>query len=102
MTYRTASIPKAYNRLIFKDHQVKAWKNPVRIHLDRNDQDFVPHICRHTCASRLVQKGVPLTVVMKWMGHKSMQTTLRYAHLCDKNLEQARDILQSKNVVTLK
>jgi integrase len=102
LTDRAANILKKYNRFIFKDHQVRFWWNQVRIHLDRNDQDFVPHICRHTCASRLVQKGVPLTVVMKWMGHKSMQTTLRYAHLCDKNLEQARDILQSKNVVTLK
>lgn len=102
LTDRATSILKKYNRFIFKDHQVRAWWNRVRIHLDRNDEDFVPHICRHTCASRLVQKGVPLTVVMKWMGHKSMQTTLRYAHLCDKNLEQARDILQSTKVVTLK
>ena len=40
----------------------------------------------HTCVSRLVQRGVGLKVVQQWMGHKSIQITLRYAHLAPSNL----------------
>jgi hypothetical protein len=39
------------------------------------------HVLRHTFCSRLVSNGVPLTVVQKLAGHRSIQTTMRYAHL---------------------
>ncbi|MDP6636563.1 MAG: site-specific integrase [Phycisphaerae bacterium] len=39
------------------------------------------HLLRHTFASRLVQAGVPLRTVAGWMGHSTIQTTMRYAHL---------------------
>lgn len=57
------------------------------------DDEFVPHMLRHTCASRLVAKGVPLTKVMLWMGHASMQTTLRYSHLAPEDLVAAAELL---------
>lgn len=36
---------------------------------------------RHTFASKLVQRGINLYVVQKLMGHASIKTTERYAHL---------------------
>ncbi|MCZ6690097.1 MAG: tyrosine-type recombinase/integrase [Planctomycetota bacterium] len=39
------------------------------------------HVLRHTCASLLRQAGVDLPDVGRIMGHRCLQTTLRYAHL---------------------
>jgi len=47
----------------------------------QNDSQFVPHCLRHTCASRLVQRGAPIYSVSKWLGHKTLSITQRYAHL---------------------
>lgn len=59
-----------------------------------DDENFVPYICRHTCASRLIQQGISLVEVKEWLGHKSITTTLRYAHLAPDTLMKARDVLQ--------
>ena len=59
-----------------------------------SDPEFVPHALRHTCASRLVQRNVPLFTVMKFLGHKSFQITQRYAHLSPSNLSEAVDALE--------
>ena len=39
------------------------------------------HILRHTFASHLVMKGVPLKAVHELMGYATIEMTLRYAHL---------------------
>ncbi|NKF15243.1 tyrosine-type recombinase/integrase, partial [Rhizobium phaseoli] len=55
-----------------------------------SDDKFVPNMLRHTCASRLVfSKGIPLPQVMLWMGHRDIQTTMRYAHLAPRDLDMA-------------
>ena len=58
------------------------------------DKDFTPHVCRHTCASRLVQGRMDLRRVKDWMGHKSIQTTMRYAHLNAHALAEGLSILE--------
>jgi integrase len=47
------------------------------------------HILRHTCASRLLERGVDLYTVSKWLGHSSVKVTERYAHLARNALEGA-------------
>ena len=56
--------------------------------------DVVLHTMRHTCASRLVQAGVPILTVKEWLGHKSIQVTMRYAHLAPQNLFDALEALE--------
>jgi integrase len=53
------------------------------------------HDLRHTTASLLINAGVPLYTVGAILGHKSLQTTKRYAHLETKTLEDAMNLLQS-------
>jgi len=47
------------------------------------------HTLRHTYASRLVERGVDLATVQKVMGHSSIGTTMRYAHLAQAHVEKA-------------
>lgn len=67
----------------------------VRDHLGyRDDPQFVPHMLRHTCASRPVQRGASLKVVQDWLGHKTISITMRYAHLAPQQLQQAASLLE--------
>ncbi|OQW34886.1 MAG: hypothetical protein A4E20_01530 [Nitrospira sp. SG-bin2] len=72
----------------------RVW-NRMKAHLKLDeDTEFVPYALRHTCASRLAQSGeMQLQDIQKWMGHKSITTTLRYAHLMPSNLQKGTKAL---------
>lgn len=55
----------------------RAWRAALR---RARIEDFRFHDLRHTCASWMVQNGVPLEVVQKILGHSDIRTTMRYAH----------------------
>jgi len=61
------------------------------------DKEFVPHALRHTCATRLVEAGTPLPVVQKWLGHKTIAMTMRYAHVKDEQLTLAAKNLEARS-----
>lgn len=58
------------------------------------DTEFVPHALRHTCATNLVKRGVPLAVVQRWLGHKTIAVTMRYAHVGDEQVFDAVKALE--------
>ena len=58
------------------------------------DKDLVPHALRHTCASRLVQGGIDIRRVQVWLGHQTLQMTMRYAHLASKDLDICVPVLE--------
>ena len=57
----------------------RAWR---RAGLARADKKVLGwHVLRHTFASHLVMRGVPLKVVQELLGHATIEMTMRYAHL---------------------
>ncbi len=78
------------NKWTFRDHWDKARELAGLGH----DSQVVPHTLRHTCASRLVQGGMDLRRVQEWLGHRSMQMTMRYAHLAPCDLKLCVDVLE--------
>ena len=60
------------------------------------DEDVVPHVLRHTCASRLVRGGIDIRRVQMWLGHQTLQMTMRYAHLASYDLDVCLPILQRR------
>lgn len=54
------------------------------------------HTLRHTFASLLAMKGVPMTAVQQLMGHSNITTTMRYSHLAPSTLRAAIDMLNPK------
>ncbi len=58
------------------------------------DDQVVPHILRHTCASRLVRGGIDIRRVQMWLGHQTLQMTMRYAHLATNDLDSCVAVLE--------
>lgn len=56
--------------------------------------DVKPHDCRHSYGSLLLDKGVPLPIVSKLLGHADVQTTARiYAGVLEGHEERARSLV---------
>ena len=60
-----------------------------------DDIQFVVHMLRHTCASRLAQAGKNATFIQSWMGHSSIMVTQRYMHLAPRALEDGLEALEA-------
>ena len=46
------------------------------------------HVARHTFATLCLERGIPIDVVSKYLGHKSIRMTMIYAHITSKRLHQ--------------
>lgn len=75
-----------------------AWKRALKL---ANIQDFTFHDLRHCAATIMLEAGVPHFAVARVLGHRLLNTTLRYSHLTE---QAARDALEhiSKKVEGLK
>jgi integrase len=71
----------------------RSWATAKRI---AGITDLKFHDLRHTCATRLVQGGLPLAEVSRVLGHSSITTTFRYANVDDTTFDRALTILERR------
>ena len=76
-----------------QDHEYLGALHRVRRHVGLPRITF--HCMRHSYASQLVIRGVSLYIVQKLLGHKHIETTMRYAHLSPEAKDDAVNKLYS-------
>ena len=59
------------------------------------------HDLRHFAGSHLINNGMPIFKVSKFLGHRSVKTTEIYTHITDESLEEIGGAFGSENVVGL-
>jgi integrase len=79
-----------------KDSIESRWQTMRRNIGQQADAQFVIHALRHTCCTRLWRTGkFSAAQIMKWMGHKDIQTTMSYTHLLDDDLTAGAAALEA-------
>lgn len=77
----------------FRDHHMRP---PLRRACRRASlREIGWHVLRHTFASHLVMKGVPLKTVQELLGHADIHMTMRYAHLSPDVKREAVELLDT-------
>lgn len=80
---------KQVNRVCYRTIKALGFNDGV----DRKHQ-LSFHSFRHTCASRLAMAGVPLYTIKEVLGHRTIKTTERYAHLMPSAMRDALEKLE--------
>lgn len=70
------------------------WKTAQKKAGLAHDKQAIPHILRHTCATRLAQAGLDPMRMMLWLGHSNIKTTMRYTHMNVEDLKQGVKLLE--------
>lgn len=78
---------------------LNAWNRAKRRAGLGTDPQVVPHVLRHTCASRLAQAGVDIKRIQEFLGHRTLAMTLRYAHLAPRHLDVCAEALDKLNAM---
>lgn len=53
------------------------------------------HTLRHSYATHLLEAGVNIRVIQRYMGHRMLETTMKYLHLTKKGQEDAYQIINT-------
>ncbi len=86
-------------RQIFQHYVTKAGLQQVygKDSLGRNLKMFTPHSLRHThCMVYVVDKGIPLPVVQRQIGHKNLKTTSVYLQPSTEKMAEAYNAVRNK------
>lgn len=77
-------------------HLVNLQKPWLRVRGKAGLSDVRMHDLRHTYASVAVMSGIDPFLLKEIMGHKNLQTTLRYAHFADEAVQRAAASVASR------
>ncbi len=107
LTYRVHKILLRYNKnrktpYLFankKGGPRNPATTPIRKAFKRaNIKGCTVHTLRHTHATRLIQNGLSIYEVKKFLSNTNISTTMRYAHLERRNIfSRARDVINQLN-----
>jgi integrase len=79
-----------------RGHLVNLQKTWIRVKTKAKLADVRMHDLRHTYASVAVMSGIDPFLLKEIMGHKNLQTTLRYAHFADDAVQRAAGSVASR------
>jgi len=85
---KTSEVSHVFDRTV----EDLGWNNGVT---DRR-RKVVFYTLRHTFASWLAIKGIPILTIQKLMGHQSVTMTERYSHLTQDNLRNAVNSIENE------
>ncbi len=81
-------FPSLSNPASSRSVNLKLW---YRVRREAGIEDVRLHDLRHTVATHAVMNGVPVPVVSRMLGHSNVRMTLRYAHVRDRDIEEAAE-----------
>jgi len=87
-----AELPRRGPFVFERRNRRKIWERALR---EAGITDFRWHDLRHTHATLLRQSGAALEIVQRSLGHQSIKTTQRYAHVADSEMREALQRLPS-------
>ena len=79
------SLNKPYNRLQISGVEIRLRTLGQKLDINK----VHPHKFRRTLATMAIDKGMPIEQVQQLLGHESVDTTLQYAMVNQKNVKQA-------------
>jgi integrase len=82
-----ALFPSERGGRIGGDSFAAALREVAGRHLHGPVTDLSPHVLRHACATRLYGEGLRLVAIQQLLGHRWLQTTMRYVHVAAEVIE---------------
>jgi len=82
-SYRVTRRKPSHSKFIFCDYKgdkIESIKACFKNLCTKAGVNASPHSLRHTFASNLLSRGVDIVTLKELLGHKSIETTLMYAH----------------------
>ena len=64
------------------------------VQLEIPTKDIVLHTFRHSYATHLLDAGVSLYVIQRWLGHADLESTILYLRLTNQGQEKARKLVE--------
>jgi len=90
--YLLVREPDPYQHLlVYKKESVKGHLIPDRLKrwgLKVGIQPMTPHRLRHTLATMLINQGMPIVSLQKFLGHQDINKTMIYARVHDKTVKE--------------